>query len=225
MPRDSKRARQEATTDEPDDDFVRLLIEEARQNDKRRHIDGVNAFIKRKTNPNGIKPNTNFLNRVVKNADFHNTALLKKETEVAAARLRKLNQTEAPFRSASKSRLREGRKSEPTSDTHQDVDGNSLSAAFSARDPERVSGLDSDGGSLSSRHPRHRDYNKRRGQISVDAERRERKDIEQYDEEHQASNHCEKNLGHSRGEGASKRYSQEALQHPRIETKNRPRTR
>ncbi|KAK9240879.1 hypothetical protein V1525DRAFT_141565 [Lipomyces kononenkoae] len=243
MPRDCKRARQEATTDEPDDNFVRLLIEEARQNESRRKIEGVNAFITRKANPNGLKPNTNFLSRVVKNVDFHNTALLKKEAEDAAARLMKLNQIDAPRRPACKSRLRDIRKRGPTGDSHQDADGSSKSrrqtvtdtrmnssqssdgadcssATFSCHDPERVSRWDSDGESQ-RHHPRRREYNKHRTRISVDTESYEGRDLDQCDGEHHVSRHRE----HSREESASKQYSQEALQQPSIETRKRQRTR
>ncbi|KAK9359083.1 hypothetical protein V1504DRAFT_459209 [Lipomyces starkeyi] len=125
MPRDSKRARQEATSNEPDDNYVRLLIQEALQNEKQRKSEGINTFIKRKANPNGLKPNTNFLNRVVKSADFHNTALLKKEAEDAAARLKELNELEKPSRSMSKSPLRASRKTKSSIESQEGQDGSS----------------------------------------------------------------------------------------------------
>ncbi|KAK9326381.1 hypothetical protein V1517DRAFT_370279 [Lipomyces orientalis] len=106
MPRDSRLVRKEAALDEPDDNFVLLLIQEALEKEKRQERDGINAFIKRQANPNGLKPNTDFLKRVVKNADFHNTALLKREAEDAATRLKVLNELERPSRSKSTSSLR-----------------------------------------------------------------------------------------------------------------------
>ncbi|KAK9376879.1 uncharacterized protein V1513DRAFT_456829 [Lipomyces chichibuensis] len=124
MPRDSKRARQ-AISNEPDDNYVRLLIQEALQKEKLRKSEGINTYIKRKANPNGLKPNTNFLNRVVKSADFHNTALLKKEAEDAAARLKELNELEKPSRSTSKSPLRASRKRRSSIESQEGQEGSS----------------------------------------------------------------------------------------------------
>ncbi|KAK9387986.1 hypothetical protein V1515DRAFT_599210 [Lipomyces mesembrius] len=125
MPRDSKRARQEATSNKTDDNYVRLLIQEALQKEKQRKSEGINTFIKRKANPNGLKPNTNFLNRVVKGVDFHNTALLKKEAEDAAARLKELNELEKLSRSTSKSPPRTSRKRKSSIESQEDHDGSS----------------------------------------------------------------------------------------------------
>ncbi|KAK9246496.1 hypothetical protein V1506DRAFT_513435 [Lipomyces tetrasporus] len=105
MPRDSRLFRKEVVPDEPDDNFVLLLIQEALQKEKRQEREGINAFIKRQK-PNGLKPNTEFLKRVVKNADFHNTALLKREADDAATRLKVLNELENPSRSKSTLSLR-----------------------------------------------------------------------------------------------------------------------
>ncbi|KAK9356136.1 hypothetical protein V1523DRAFT_374185 [Lipomyces doorenjongii] len=125
MPRDSKHARQEATSNEPDDNYVRLLIKEALQKEKQRKSEGINTFIKRKANPNGLKPNTNFLNRVVKSADFHNTARLKKEAEDAAARLKELKELEKQSRSTSKSPLRASRKRKSSIESQEGQEGSS----------------------------------------------------------------------------------------------------
>ncbi|KAK9465985.1 hypothetical protein V1512DRAFT_291882 [Lipomyces arxii] len=78
---------------EDDDYFVQLLIAESKNRVAKYQSEGINAFLKPKQNPSGLKPNTIFLERMVKNAHFHNSALLRKETEESAARLKQLQDT------------------------------------------------------------------------------------------------------------------------------------
>ncbi|KAK9448718.1 uncharacterized protein V1518DRAFT_299528 [Limtongia smithiae] len=69
-----------------DDYFVELLIKEAHTKQANYSTQGVSAYLTKRQNTSGLQPNVNFLSRMVKNVDSHNSALIRKEAERAAAK-------------------------------------------------------------------------------------------------------------------------------------------
>ncbi|KAK9462267.1 uncharacterized protein V1516DRAFT_674172, partial [Lipomyces oligophaga] len=76
--------------DDEDDFFVRLLVKEQRERTAEKSTPTVNSSIGRRPQSN-LRPNTDFLTRVVKHADSHNNALIRKEAVDAVTKFRDFN--------------------------------------------------------------------------------------------------------------------------------------
>ncbi|KAF2205860.1 hypothetical protein GQ43DRAFT_452803 [Delitschia confertaspora ATCC 74209] len=78
-------------SDIDDNEYVaNLLKQDAKNAAKKYTMVGLDAFKSQSARPT-IKPNTRFLNTVIRNVDSHNAALLAKETEESRARLRAMD--------------------------------------------------------------------------------------------------------------------------------------
>ncbi|KIW00981.1 uncharacterized protein PV09_07503 [Verruconis gallopava] len=78
-----------------DEAVIKLLQEEAQKASRNSAIQGLRAYLPRKSATQALKPNTRFLRNLVQETHSHNKALLAKEAEEARARLKALSRKEA----------------------------------------------------------------------------------------------------------------------------------
>ncbi|KAI0112862.1 hypothetical protein F4814DRAFT_449314 [Daldinia grandis] len=100
-----------------DDQVAELLVKEAQDCSLRYSAMGLDAFNPNKRPANQPKPNTRFLNNIIRDTNSHNRALLAKESAESRAKLRDLEDAEDKKR---REEERELRKSKPgPSDTRK----------------------------------------------------------------------------------------------------------
>lgn len=82
-----------AKADDFNDDYVaNLLAEDARKTSQKYSTQGLSAFLPKRRSADAPKPNTRFLNNIVREADSHNAALKRREEMEAKRRLRELRE-------------------------------------------------------------------------------------------------------------------------------------